>query len=71
MGQNDYPGVLGVGVRLTRQTLLSYDNVSLIPNYHVGSKLLSLNKHMGCTSKNTHILAATHFRVLNFAPHKK
>ena len=29
-------GVLGVGVRLIRQTLLSYDNVSLIPNYPVG-----------------------------------
>ena len=45
MGENDYPGVLGVGVRLIRQTLLSYDTVSLIPNYPVGLKLLSLNKH--------------------------
>ena len=45
MMKNDYPGVLG-GVRLIRQTLLSYDNVSLIPNYPVGSKLLSLNKHI-------------------------
>ena len=45
MVKNDYPGVLG-GVRLIRQTLLSYDNVSLIPNYPVGSKLLSLNKHI-------------------------
>ena len=34
------------GVRLIRQTLLSFDNVSLIPNYPVGSKLLSLNKHI-------------------------
>ena len=42
MVKNDYPDVLG-GVRLIRQTLLSYDNVSLIPNYPVGSKLLSLN----------------------------
>ena len=47
MAKNDYPGVLG-GARLIRirQTLLSYDNVSLIPNYPVGSKLLSLNKHI-------------------------
>ena len=37
---------VGVGVRLIRETLLSYDNVSLIPNYPVGSKLLSLNKHI-------------------------
>ena len=44
MGENDYPGV--VGVRLIRQTLLSYDSVSLIPNHPVGSKLLSLNKHI-------------------------
>ena len=44
MGENDYPGV--VGVRLIRQTFLSYDRVSLIPNYPVGSKLLSLNKHI-------------------------
>ena len=46
MRKNDYHGVLGVGVRLIRQTLLSYDNVSLIPNYPVRSKLLSLNKHI-------------------------
>ena len=44
MGKKDYPGV--VGVRLIRQTFISYDRVSLIPNYHVGSKLLSLNKHI-------------------------
>ena len=37
MEKNDNSGVLG-WVRLIRQTLLSYDNVSLIPNYLVGSK---------------------------------
>ena len=46
MVKNDYPGAW-VGVRLNRQTLLSNDNVSLIPNYPVGSKLLSLNKTFG------------------------
>ena len=38
--------VCWVRVRLIRQTLLSYENVSLIPNYPVGSNLLSLNKHV-------------------------
>ena len=46
MVKNDYSGVLGGGMRLIRQTLLSYDSASLILNYPVGSKLLSLNKHV-------------------------